>query len=492
MRRRFAVVGMGARAQLYTNAICDTFRGTAELVALCDLNEHRLAYHNELLQKVHGMKRLPCYPPSRFEEMLHRHRVDCVIICSIDCTHGEYIVRSLRAGCDALCEKPLATTADACRQIVSAVASTGRTVQVGFNYRYAPRNSRIKELLAGGEIGEVLSVHFEWCLDTVHGADYFRRWHRDRRNSGGMLVHKASHHFDLINWWLDSAPVRVFGIARLAFYGEHGAKHRSSNDDDSRFAFQWDPELEALYGPDAVACDGYRRDQDVFGDGITIEDDAALVVEYASGATLSYHLTCFAPWEGVCWCREARPCVPCSSDPAPPGRASVSAWPHPVLAQVCASASMAHVAGSTTTSWKARASPAQPPIPTFHTAHSRAHRPRYRRRASAPRASLCELWCSGTGASRWSTTCRVTRWGMEVATPECSETCLWGTKPTLSGGRLITLRASLRSASASLRLNRIAPGRLCWFLRRSLREGWGAAGAFGGQPQLPLAAQRCS
>ena len=103
--------------------------------------------------------------------------------------------------------------------------------------------------------------------------------------------------------------MRVFGISRLAFYGERAAKARGEGGVEShaRFAFEWDSELRALYGPDAVACDGYRRDQNVFGDGITIEDDAALVVEYASGATLSYHLTCFSPWEGARLLLEASP-----------------------------------------------------------------------------------------------------------------------------------------------------------------------------------------
>ena len=50
-----------------------------------------------------------------------------------------------------------------------------------------------------GVIGNVVSVDFHWLLDTRHGADYFRRWHRNKRNSGGLLVHKATHHFDLVN-----------------------------------------------------------------------------------------------------------------------------------------------------------------------------------------------------------------------------------------------------------------------------------------------------
>src|SRR5207247_10220106 len=58
-------------------------------------------------------------------------------------------------------------------------------------------------------VGDVISVDFHEYLDTSHGADYFRRWHRLKQNSGTLLVHKASHHFDLANWWLDSTPVEV-------------------------------------------------------------------------------------------------------------------------------------------------------------------------------------------------------------------------------------------------------------------------------------------
>ena len=53
--------------------------------------------------------------------------------------------------------------------------------------------------LASGTIGKVISVHFEWMLDTVHGADYFRRWHRLKEKSGGLMVHKSGHHFDLVS-----------------------------------------------------------------------------------------------------------------------------------------------------------------------------------------------------------------------------------------------------------------------------------------------------
>ena len=161
-----------------------------------------------------------------------------------------------------------------------------------------------------GAIGTIKSVHFEWLLDTKHGADYFRRWHRDKRNSGGLMVHKATHHFDLVNWWIDSRPQRVFGLGNLVFYGrenaeergivrfyDRGTTHPNAKDDPFALNLSTDKGLDALY-LNAEKDDGYRRDQSVFGDGISIEDDMAVLVEYESGATMSYHLTAYSPWEG--------------------------------------------------------------------------------------------------------------------------------------------------------------------------------------------------
>ena len=73
-----------------------------------------------------------------------------------------------------------------------------------------------------GQLGKVEHVAFDWYLNTTHGADYFRRWHRLQSKSGSLFVHKATHHFDLVNWWLDSDPVEVMAYARVAQYGKNG------------------------------------------------------------------------------------------------------------------------------------------------------------------------------------------------------------------------------------------------------------------------------
>jgi predicted dehydrogenase len=309
-RKRYAIVGLGARSAMYSDAIWDAYRDDAELVGFCDPNGTRMAYYNRLAGERYGLPPVPTYRPDDFARMLAEGRVDTAIVTSIDRTHHRYIIAAMEAGCDVITEKPLTIDAAKCQAIVDAQARTGRRLTVTFNYRYAPRSSKVKELLQAGAIGKVLSVHFEWLLDTQHGADYFRRWHRDKRNSGGLMVHKATHHFDLINWWLDSTPETVFAFGDLAFYGRENAEergearpyaraHGSEAARDDPFALHLDgsERLRGLY-LEAEHEDGYHRDQSVFGDGISIEDDIAVLVRYASGATMSYHLTAYSPREG--------------------------------------------------------------------------------------------------------------------------------------------------------------------------------------------------
>jgi predicted dehydrogenase len=162
-----------------------------------------------------------------------------------------------------------------------------------------------------GAVGRPLCVDFSWLLDTSHGADYFRRWHREKHNSGGLLVHKATHHFDLINWWIDSVPEQVFSLSSLMFYGKANAEARGEQYPYVRYTGEAaainDPfalfldEREAFQGLylEAEAETGYLRDRNVFGEPITIEDTMTVTARYRSGALLSYCLIAYSPWEGL-------------------------------------------------------------------------------------------------------------------------------------------------------------------------------------------------
>ncbi|UVI29586.1 Gfo/Idh/MocA family protein [Paenibacillus spongiae] len=309
-KKKYVLVGSGGRAQFFYGAIAKEYRDTSELLAFCDTNQTRMDYANRVLANHYGYPQVRTYKAEQFDAMIEQEKPDAVIVTSVDRTHHTYIIRAMELGCDVITEKPMTVDERKCQDILDAVERTGRSVRVTFNYRYAPHHTKVRELIEDGTIGKVTSVHFEWLLDTQHGADYFRRWHRDKRNSGGLLVHKSTHHFDLVNFWIGSEPDTVFSMGDLLFYGKENAERRgvtrfydratgNPNAKDDPFALHLDTNdyLKALY-LDAEKEDGYRRDQSVFGDGISIEDTMGVMVRYKNNAILTYSLNAYMPWEG--------------------------------------------------------------------------------------------------------------------------------------------------------------------------------------------------
>ncbi len=306
---RYALVGTGGRGWSFVRSVVDTYSDHSALVGLCDVNPGRLAHYNERLEK-EGHGGVPAFDPDGFDRMIEQTRPDVVIVTTVDAHHDHYIVRALELGCDVITEKPMTTDDERCRRILDAVERTGRRVRVTFNYRFGAAASHLRKLLSEGLVGEVISVNMDYMLDVRHGADYFRRWHREKALSGGLLVHKATHHFDLVNWWIDAVPEEVFAYGRLAFYGRENARRRGEEYPYERYTghvtTEQDPfaldlsaneSLKALY-LDNEKYDGYRRDQNVFGEGITIEDSMSLVAKYRTGVQLTYSLNAFLPKEG--------------------------------------------------------------------------------------------------------------------------------------------------------------------------------------------------
>lgn len=312
-KKRYAFVGTGGRAISFVEPLVTTYREHNELVGLCDLSSARMAYYNEMLAGDWGYHAVPAFTADRFDEMLRTTKPNVVFVCTKDSVHHDYIARALHAGCDVITEKPLTIDAPKCRQILEAVHTTGRQVRVAFNYRWAPFRTKVKELLAANTIGRVHSVTLEYMLDTNHGADYFRRWHAHAEESGTLLVHKSTHHFDLVNWWLDAIPQQVFAYGDRVFYGKDNAIARGdaaltryerytgeplAKDDPFRLDLDESEPFRKLYRAGETDS-GYLRDRNVFRDGISIYDQMSLNVRYRTGQLLTYSLVCYSPREGM-------------------------------------------------------------------------------------------------------------------------------------------------------------------------------------------------
>lgn len=282
---------------------------STELVALCDSNPLRLELSAARIpDRYRPSVRL--YGADAFDRMIAERRPDTIIVTTPDFLHDKYVVQALRAGCDVITEKPMTIDLARLKAIVDTQRETGRSVTVTFNYRYIPAHTQLKDMLVSGAIGEITAVDFRWYLDRVHGADYFRRWHRRKDQSGGLLVHKATHHFDLVNWWVASHPETITALGSRRFYvpstaealglSGHGERCHTcpvSAQCPYRLDLEGDPELKSLY-LDTEQADGYLRDRCVFSSEISIEDTMQVQVGYASGVSMNYTLCAYSPWEG--------------------------------------------------------------------------------------------------------------------------------------------------------------------------------------------------
>ncbi|MCS7459791.1 Gfo/Idh/MocA family oxidoreductase [Paenibacillus doosanensis] len=314
-RKRYVICGVSTRANgMFIRSMLETFQPYCEIVGLLDADPGRFA---NCFRKFPALNGLPVYAPEQFERMIEETKPDVVIVAGADHTHAEYIVKGLEHHLDVISEKPMVTTSSDCRRVLEAQNGSRGTLYVAFNYRYAPIHTRIKELVLEGKVGKVTSVDLNWYLDTYHGASYFKRWNRKRQNSGGLSIHKSTHHIDLVNWWIDQKPLEAFAYGALHYFGPEGELNPAREDgrycgtcqvkQRCQYFMRWStrskevvPEDDHLTQLDVKpgAYTGYRADGCIFDSEIDIEDTYTAVVKYDKGAMLSYSVNFSLPYEG--------------------------------------------------------------------------------------------------------------------------------------------------------------------------------------------------
>ena len=296
---RLALVGTGKRGTgMFGETLKNQYSDYVEFVGLSDKNIGRLKY----AQKYIGTD---CPIFTHFEEMMRTTKPDVLVVTTTDSTHDTFIIKGMEMGADIISEKPMTTDEHKCQAILDAEKRTGKKVTVTFNYRYAPYKMKIKELMMEKRVGDIVSVDFHWYLNTYHGASYFRRWHGERKNSGTLLVHKSTHHFDLLNWWLDSEPEMVFALGDLEFYGKNNS-FRGNRCLDCEFKtecgdYYYDIKTRShnmkLY-VENEKYDGYIHDGCIWRKNIDIYDKMSLQIKHANKVLTNYSLTTYSPYEG--------------------------------------------------------------------------------------------------------------------------------------------------------------------------------------------------
>jgi predicted dehydrogenase len=297
-KKRMVLVGTGSRGTgFWGKNIINKYSDLVEFVGLCDINPGRVEYAKSAMG-------VSCPTFTDFDKMMQEIKPETVIVTTVDATHHEFIVKALGYGAEVITEKPMTTDEIKLAAILEAEKKANKKITVGFNYRHNPHVTKIKELLVKERVGKLTSVDFHWYLNVYHGADYFRRWHAFVNKGGSLWVHKATHHFDMLNWLIDSDPVEVMAYGQLNHYGKNNSfrgKTCRTCDHKSTCKFYYNINKNQEYVNMYVkneAHDNYYRDSCVFRNEIDIWDKMSAQIIYANGVTVNYSLTTYSPYEG--------------------------------------------------------------------------------------------------------------------------------------------------------------------------------------------------
>lgn len=308
--KKYAICGVSQRASyMFIEPIVNEFKSNCEIVAFLDPDPKRF----EVIKKtVPELKDVPTFDEHQFDEMVEQTKPDVIFATGRDCTHIIYILKALKKDLDVIAEKPMVTTSEDCRKVLETEKKSKGKVSVTFNMRYMPVMQKIKGMIKSNRIGRITHVDFNYYLNPQHGASYFKRWHRQRENSGGLTIHKSTHHLDCATWLIDQKPEQVFAYGALNYYGPEGSMNPKKVDgrfcatckDVEKCPYQMRLVNRVMLSEAAKlksAADeytDYRQDSCLFDSEINIEDTYVISARFDKGTMLSYTLNFSLPYEG--------------------------------------------------------------------------------------------------------------------------------------------------------------------------------------------------
>lgn len=185
MTLRVGVVGVGMIGQDHIRRLTHVLSGVA-VSAITDVDLDRAKAVAE------------DFPPAKVlssgEELIADEAVDAVVVCSWGETHETYVLEALGAAKPVFCEKPLATTQEACQRILSAETALGRRlVQVGYMRRYDAAYRALRDVVRSGDIGDPLLMHCTHRNPSVPG-------HYQKESA---IIDTAVHEIDMVRWMFD-------------------------------------------------------------------------------------------------------------------------------------------------------------------------------------------------------------------------------------------------------------------------------------------------
>jgi 1,5-anhydro-D-fructose reductase (1,5-anhydro-D-mannitol-forming) len=194
---RFGVIGLG-RIVKGTMAPAMVAEPQCELVAAVSRDRGRA----DAFAEQFGVK----YAYTDYDEMLANPEVDAVFIATPNGQHYEQVLAAAQAGKQILCDKPMALSATQAATEVEACERAGVKLGINFHNRHLPWVRDVRQLIADGVIGDVVTIHVEASAGVTPPVD----WRDDRKLAGlGTVYSQGVHVLDFLGWIQDSQAVEV-------------------------------------------------------------------------------------------------------------------------------------------------------------------------------------------------------------------------------------------------------------------------------------------
>ncbi|SKC05341.1 Gfo/Idh/MocA family protein [Dyadobacter psychrophilus] len=164
----------------------------------------------EKMKKVaaqYGLKTESCYSYETYDQLKDNKEVDVIYIVLPNGLHKEYVIRGARAGKHILCEKPMANTAEECKEMIAACNKANVKLMVAYRIQYQPHNRKLREILQKKEFGEVKMVEASNCQSTAN-PDHWR--HKLKLAGGGVLPDIGIYCLNTTRFILGEEPTEVF------------------------------------------------------------------------------------------------------------------------------------------------------------------------------------------------------------------------------------------------------------------------------------------
>lgn len=281
---RTAVIGLGGRGLYFADMYGNQKHGF-QLRAVCDISD-------KVLTKARRKFGESVAYYTNMHRMLKDPEIDAVLVATNDPYHVAPTLAALRAGKHVLVEKPLCQTLADARKIAAAVRRARSVFMIGFELRNCTVVQSMRRLLDEGRIGRVMIGH---VFDNVSvGGNYF--FHDPRKQKAffrSLLLQKATHSLDLLNGFMGSNPVKVYGIGGMDFYGRK-ASPRLQCRACRKSACPYRVKNPKAFQMDYAAV-VEKADYCVWSKAMDLHDNAELCISYANGGKATFHECHFTP-----------------------------------------------------------------------------------------------------------------------------------------------------------------------------------------------------